>query len=210
MRLMHGFCEYHCIQLLVVCNDCSTSRIGIKPWSISLSRSVSIKVPFALPVNALDQKPNYHIWNIDKILSITNIIMNKQTLFVASCLALTVTSMTFAIRAGILSQLGEDFQLNDTQLGWINSMAFLGFPIATVFGGLLYNSLGPKKLIVVAFFGHLLGLVLTIYATGFWGLLISTFFIGFANGAVEAGCKHRPVKICKHWHHHYFYLWRFA
>jgi len=26
-------------------------------------------------------------------------------------------------------------------------------------------------------------------AEGFWGLLISTFFIGFANGAVEAGCN---------------------
>jgi MFS family permease len=40
-----------------------------------------------------------------------------------------------------------------------------------------------------AFFAHLLGLVLTIFAGGFWGLLISTFFIGFANGTVEAACN---------------------
>jgi MFS family permease len=40
-----------------------------------------------------------------------------------------------------------------------------------------------------AFFSHLLGLVLTIMAGGFWGLLISTFFIGFANGCVEAACN---------------------
>jgi len=115
-------------------------------------------------------------------------IIRKQ-LFIASCIALTVTSMTFAIRSGILTQLSESFGFTDTQLGWINSMAFLGFPVATVLGGILYNSMGPKKMILTAFVGHLLGLVLTIYATGFWSLLISTFFIGFANGAVEAACN---------------------
>lgn len=97
--------------------------------------------------------------------------------------------MTFAIRAGILGQLGTDFGLHDTQLGWINAMAFLGFPLAMMFGGGLYNLLGAKKLLTVAFICHLLGLILTITAAGFWGLLISTFFIGFANGAVEAACN---------------------
>ncbi len=114
---------------------------------------------------------------------------NNQRLFFASCVALVVTSMTFAIRAGILSQLGTDFQLDGTQLGWINTMAFWGFPLATIFGGLLYNSVGPKNLMWVAFTAHLLGLGLTITAGGFWGLLISTFFIGFANGSVEAACN---------------------
>ena len=115
--------------------------------------------------------------------------INKSKLFIASCLALTVTAMTFAIRAGILGQLGKDFALSDTQLGWINAMAFLGFPIATMFGGLLYNFLGAKKLVIVAFVGHILGLALTMSADGFWSLLISSFCIGFANGAVEAGCN---------------------
>lgn len=115
--------------------------------------------------------------------------INKSKLFNASCIALIVTAMTFAIRAGILSQLSTDFALSDTELGWVNSMAFLGFPVAMILGGLLYNSVGPKRLMYVAFIGHLLGLVLTITASGFWGLIISTFFIGFANGAVEAACN---------------------
>jgi len=115
--------------------------------------------------------------------------INKNKLFIASCLALTVTAMTFAIRAGILGQLSQDFALTDTQLGWVNAMAFLGFPIATMFGGLLYNFLGAKKLIIIAFIGHVLGLLLTMTADGFWMLLISSFCIGFANGAVEAGCN---------------------
>ena len=115
--------------------------------------------------------------------------INRTRLFNASCFALLVTSMTFAIRAGILSQLGVDFQLSDRELGFVNSMAFLGFPVATIIGGLLYNYLGAKNLMWIAFVSHMLGLVLTITAGGFWGLLISTFFIGFANGTVEAGCN---------------------
>ncbi|MCB0570893.1 MAG: MFS transporter [Phaeodactylibacter sp.] len=115
--------------------------------------------------------------------------LHKNRLFVASCVALVVTSMTFAIRAGILSQLGAQFQLTDRELGFVNQMAFLGFPVATIVGGLLFNIFGPRRLMWVAFVCHMLGLLLTIYASGFWGLLISTFFIGFANGTVEAACN---------------------
>lgn len=115
--------------------------------------------------------------------------INKNKLFWAACISLVVTSMTFAIRAGILSQLGMDFEINNEQLGYINSMAFLGFPVAMLIGGLLYNSLGAKKILIIAFVCHMLGLILTIVAGGFWTLIISTFFIGFANGSVEAACN---------------------
>ncbi|NQY97524.1 MAG: MFS transporter [Henriciella sp.] len=115
--------------------------------------------------------------------------INRNRLFWLSCLSLIVTAMTFAIRAGILTQLSDEFALSDTELGWVNSMAFLGFPLAMVVFGFLYNKLGPRLIMILAFAGHLLGLVLTITAGGFLGLLISTFFIGFANGSVEAACN---------------------
>lgn len=115
--------------------------------------------------------------------------IDRNKLFLLSCLSLIVTAMTFAIRAGILTQLSEEFSLSDTELGWVNSMAFLGFPLAMVVFGFLYNKLGPRLIMILAFVGHLLGLVLTIFAGGFLGLLISTFFIGFANGSVEAACN---------------------
>ena len=115
--------------------------------------------------------------------------ISKNKLFTASCISLIVTAMTFAIRAGILTDLGVQFNLNDTQLGYVNSLAFFGFPVATVFGGLLYNVLGARKLMIIAFVSHMLGLVMTIYAGGFTALLVSSFFIGFANGSVEAACN---------------------
>ncbi|WP_245807503.1 MFS transporter [Cognaticolwellia beringensis] len=124
-------------------------------------------------------------------MKVTKTISTKDSsrIFTICCLALLVTSMTFAIRAGILSQLGAEFALSDGQLGWINAMAFMGFPVSMMIGGALYNSLGAKKLLLIAFVFHIAGLLLTISAEGFWSLLISTFFIGFANGAVEAGCN---------------------
>ena len=114
---------------------------------------------------------------------------NRDRLFLASCVALVVTAMTFAIRAGIIPELGAEFGLNNTQLGWVSAMAFLGFPIAMMVGGLAYNAVGPRRLMWAAFACHVLGLVLTITAGGYVGLLVSTFFVGFANGCVEAACN---------------------
>lgn len=123
-------------------------------------------------------------------MTITNTsTINPQRLFIACCIALIVTSMTFAIRAGILTELSVSFNFNNTELGWINGMAFFGFPVAMLFGGFIYNYIGARTLLYLAFACHVLGLILTISATGFWTLLLSSFFIGFANGSVEAACN---------------------
>ncbi len=115
--------------------------------------------------------------------------INSNRLFWMSCISLIVTSMTFAIRAGVLGDLGEEFGVSGSQLAVMNLMALWGFPVATVLGGFLYNTVGPKNLMIVALLGHVLGLTLTIFANGFLLLIISSFFIGFANGAVEAACN---------------------
>ncbi len=115
--------------------------------------------------------------------------VNKSALFNGSCFALITTAFTFAIRAGILTQLGSQFNLTAEQLGFINSMWFLGFPISMIIGGLVYHSFGPKNIMRVAFIAHTLGIILTIYAGGYTLLLISTLFIGFGNGCTEAACN---------------------
>jgi MFS family permease len=114
---------------------------------------------------------------------------NQTRIFTASCVALIVTAMTFAIRAGTLTELSNEFGLTDNQLGWMNSMAFWGFPIATLIGGLIYNTIGAKRMVYIAFFAHLVGLVLWMTAGGLEWLVFSTLVIGFANGTVEAGCN---------------------
>lgn len=115
--------------------------------------------------------------------------INRPALFWASCMALLVTSLSFGIRAGILDSLGQQFQLNAQELGTIAATAFWGFPLAVVIGGMVVDVIGMKRLLVMAFFFHLLGIVLTIFAGGFWTLFLSTLLIGIANGTVEAACN---------------------
>jgi MFS family permease len=113
----------------------------------------------------------------------------RNQLFVASCLALLVTSLSFGIRAGILGRLGVEFALNAGELATIAATAFWGFPLAVVIGGIVVDIIGMKRLLIVAFVFHLAGILLTVFAGGYWTLFISTLCIGIANGTVEAACN---------------------
>lgn len=114
---------------------------------------------------------------------------NANGLFYGSCFALITTALSFSIRAGILPQLGEELSLSAEQLGFINSMWFLGFPISMVIGGLIYHKVGGKAIMQFAFLAHAIGIIMTIYSGSYTGLLISTLLIGLGNGCTEAACN---------------------
>ena len=114
---------------------------------------------------------------------------NSKRLFYGSCFALITTAFSFSIRAGILPQLAETFSLSGQQLGFINSMWFLGFPISMILGGIFYHTIGPKRIMQFAFATHTLGIILTIFSGGYAGLLVSTLLIGIGNGCTEAACN---------------------
>jgi fucose permease len=116
--------------------------------------------------------------------------INRNKLFIASCIALIATAMTFAIRADLLGNtFGSVFKLSNADIGWCIGTAFWGFTLAMIVGGLLVDILGMKTILVFAFIGHLTGIILTIFSTGFWSLFVSTLFVGVANGFVEAACN---------------------
>lgn len=116
--------------------------------------------------------------------------IKKTQLFNASCVALVVTALAFGTRGGFVEGVwAREFSLTNEQVGWIVGTAFWGFTLAMVFGGPLVDIIGIGRIIAVAFFCHVIGIVMTILATGFWTLFISTLFIGIANGSVEAACN---------------------
>jgi MFS family permease len=115
--------------------------------------------------------------------------INANRLFLASCFALITTAFSFSIRAGILPQLGTELSLSNEQLGHINQMWFLGFPISMILGGVFYSAIGPKLIMQIALIAHAVGILMTIYAVDYNTLLISTLLIGLGNGCTEAACN---------------------
>jgi len=123
---------------------------------------------------------------------------HRRTFFIASCIALTVTGFSFSIRPEIIGELQAEFGWNETQMGWLNGPGFWGFTLAMMFGGPFCDWLGMKKLIVLAFLGHLLGTLLSIFAgpvantTGldpFKTLYAGYLLLGVGCGLIEAACN---------------------
>ncbi len=123
----------------------------------------------------------------------TNVQHSK--LFLASRIALIFTSMTFIFRASLEGVWGSEFLLTKEQLGWIFSPAFWGFTLAMIFGGPLCDVIGMKKLLVVAFIGHIAGVIIYLVAKDATMLFIGTAFIGVGNGMVEAACNPLVVTL---------------
>ena len=112
--------------------------------------------------------------------------MNKQRLFLASCVALIATAMSFAIRGDIMGDFEQIFTLSKTDLGWIAGAAFWGFGLSIYIGGPLCDVLGMGTIMRLAAAGHIGGTLLTIFAPSFPVLFAATLIIGIANGLVEA------------------------
>ena len=116
---------------------------------------------------------------------------NKKRLFIGSCFALLVTSLTFAMRAKIEEIFGPVvdggiFGLSKDVIGWAYSPAFWGFTIAMVVGGFIIDIVKTKTIVWAAFFLQAIGAVIFIFAHDKETLFVANIFIGLGNGSVEA------------------------
>jgi MFS transporter, putative metabolite:H+ symporter len=122
-------------------------------------------------------------------------MVNDKRLFLGSCFALITTALSFSISAGTLKNLGADLGYSAENLGYINSLWFFGFPIAMIIGGLVYHTIGPKKIMQIAFLTHFIGALLTLFAIYFVNessyniLLLSNLLMGIGCGCTEAACN---------------------
>lgn len=145
--------------------------------------------------------------------------MNRQILFLASCIALIATAMSFAVRGNILADLEdqfvipyvagqsgvdlaseeiseEDLKLVGTRSGYIVGAAFWSFGLLILFGGPLVDLFGMGNLLRLAALCHIGGTLMTIFAAKlgmiadpFWIIVLATFVVGAGNGLVEAVCN---------------------
>ena len=115
--------------------------------------------------------------------------MNVRVLFVASCVALITSAFTFIIRGDILPDLVREFSLSQTQGGLILSGAFWGMAFSMLLGAPLCDVLGMKRILLIAWVCHMVGVMGTILAPhndwSFTVLFAATFVAGCGNGLVE-------------------------
>jgi len=124
--------------------------------------------------------------------------MNKQKLFVASCVSLVTTSMVFAIRGDVADPMSRAFQLTNEQMGLIFSPAFWAFTIAIFLSGALVDMVGMRSLHVLSALGYIVGIAFVLAAphptapvasifdtTGTTLLYIGFLIMGLAQGLVE-------------------------
>lgn len=115
--------------------------------------------------------------------------VNQKRLFIAACLALLVTAITFAIRAKIEGVFTDVYGLSKEEVGRAFAPAFWGFAIAMFAGGYFIDLVKTKSIIWAAFAMHLIGIVLLLMAKDYISLFVANVFIGLGNGSVEAACN---------------------
>jgi len=125
--------------------------------------------------------------------------VNKNRLFIASCLSLLTTSMVFVIRGDIEGSMSSAFHLSKEQMGLIWGPAFWGFTISIFLCGFLNDILGMKKLHILSSLGYIVGVVMVLFApkpnvekvesifgtTGTLMLYAGFLIMGLSQGLVE-------------------------
>jgi len=115
--------------------------------------------------------------------------VNQKRLFIAACLALLVTAITFAIRAKIEGVFTDTYGLSKEEVGRAFGPAFWGFAVAMFAGGYFIDIVKTKTIVWMAFGMHFIGIILLLMAKDYTSLFISNVFIGLGNGSVEAACN---------------------
>jgi len=124
--------------------------------------------------------------------------VQRQRLFVASCVSLVTTSMVFAIRGDVAGPMSAAFQITNEQMGLIFSPAFWAFTIAIFISGGLVDMVGMRALHVLSALGYFLGIALVLLAphpsapvaaifdnTGTTLLYAGFLVMGLSQGLVE-------------------------
>jgi len=115
--------------------------------------------------------------------------VHPRRLFVASCIALIATSVTFAVVGAVMLTLKREFVLTNLEVGWIGGAALWGFAVSQLIFSPLCDTLGMRRLLRLAFVCHVAGAITMILAAGFWMLFAGALVLALGNGLVEAACN---------------------
>jgi len=110
---------------------------------------------------------------------------NKR-LFLGCVIALVATAFGFVVRGAVLGDWADQFQLSEEHKGMIGGVGTAPFAISIILFSLIIDRVGYGKSMAIAFLGHLVSTLMTIFATNFQMLYLATFIFALSNGVVEA------------------------
>ncbi|HEX3602017.1 MAG TPA: MFS transporter [Lacipirellulaceae bacterium] len=109
-----------------------------------------------------------------------------RRLFLGCFIAMVATAFGFAVRGGVLNEIGLQFQLTEEQKGILGGVGLFPFAISIILFSLIVDRIGYGVTITFAFICHLVSAILTILSKDFKMLYLATFIYAIANGTVEA------------------------
>ena len=119
----------------------------------------------------------------------------SRRLFLGCFVALIATAFGFFIRASVIGDWEVEFKLTEEQKGTLGGVGLYPFAISIILLSLVIDRIGYGTTMALAFVGHLVSALLTIFApyvttftdaSPFQILYLATFIYAFSNGAVEA------------------------
>jgi MFS family permease len=110
-------------------------------------------------------------------------------LFFGSCTAITALAFTFAALSAVMYQLKTEFLLDNAQVGLIGGAGLWGMAISQISFSSLCDLVGMRNLLRLALVGHVAGVLLFVFATGFESLFAGALVLAIANGVIEAVCN---------------------
>jgi MFS family permease len=131
--------------------------------------------------------------------------INRNRLFTGCVVSLVATSFGFAVRASILADWSNQFNLSQEQIGYLAGVGLFPFAISIILFSLIIDRIGNGVSMAIAFSLHVLSAIVTLAAplalapagsspeavlagqkAGFTILYIGTFLFALGNGTVEA------------------------
>ena len=111
---------------------------------------------------------------------------NRTRLLLASVVAIATTSFGFIVRAFLITEWGNIYNLTETQKGALSGAGLFPFALSIILVSLVVDKIGYGRAMAAAWVGHVVSAVVTMTATTYEQIYLGTILFALANGIVEA------------------------
>ncbi|MBN2103462.1 MFS transporter [bacterium] len=114
------------------------------------------------------------------------VLKKNRWLFWMCFISLVTTAFFFAVRAQIIGAIGFEFDLSETEKGWLMGAGMWPFALGIIGFSLIIDRIGYKTGLFFAFACHIIATIMILIGPSFWWLFFGNLIVAVGNGTVEA------------------------